>query len=932
MTDAELASCKGSSPRRRAAYKCGVAVVLGCSLHAREARADIAFVGTPQSAPTTAADVSRIVRVDVRLNDRELGTWPILQRDKELYVAVEDLEVWRVKRRPNVPLHEENGRSWYPLHVLRGTEVRFAISDRRLEIHVPPSDLLPGSLPPLTAASRASSPVLTAPTAAAAPPPGSGSATNAPVRYLPLDVTVNGSRAGNWLLLESRGALYASEDAFREWRVSIGADAKPIEVRGQVWYPLSSVPGFTSQIDFATESIQIRFSPEAFAATRLTEAPPPRIALTPSIPAAFLNYDLNYQTQSGEGLGTTRDLGALLELGFSNAWGVLTSSYSGTGLLHTDPLAGSMWRRLEITYSRDFPQRDISVRVGDSSTRQGIGGRSVYFGGLQIGRDFGLTPGFIAQPTPVIAGVSTAPSTVELYVNDALRQTSRVPAGPFAIDNFPLLTGSGEARIVVRDLLGRETVLVQDFFTHRSLLAPGLSDWSWEFGALRRNLGTLNADYGPHFTSGLYRYGIDDHMTVEGRAEVTSQTKVVAAAANRALPLLMLGQLSIAASRDAVAGAGAMASAGLERRTLRHSFTLYLERTSDTYRQLGQDATSFATRSQQSASYNYSHPTLGNVGFALARLVRRDSERITTTSVNYSRKIGNGSSIALSLTRAFGPEPGTAVGVSLIVPLGKNFTSSSSVTHRNGLTEAYTSVSKGLTQETGVGYRALAGTRQNQAYSEGGVYYQGGKTMLTADVSASSALQTLRLGASGGLAATEGRFFTARHIDGSFAVVEVPGYPGVGVGFQGSSLTKTDASGIAILPRLNPYVPNSIRLDPRELPISAELDSIEQIAVPAARSAVKVVFPVRSGRAALVKLLLDDGGPAPAGATIELVGDKHEFFVARRGEAFITGLKDENQIRLKYGEQTCSVDIHLPPPSPDDIVRIGPLTCAGVKR
>lgn len=879
--------------------------------------------------------MSHIVRVDVRLNERELGTWPILQRDKELYVAVADLEVWRVKRRPDVPLHEENGRSWYPLHVLRGTEVRLALADRRLEIHVPPSDLLPGSLPPLTAVPGESTRPQAAPppaAAAGAQQPGSGTGTNLPMRFLPLDVTVNGSRAGNWLLLESAGKLYASEDAYREWRVSFGLDAKPIEFRGQVWYPLSSVPGFTSQIDFATESIQIRFSPEAFAATRLTEAPPPRLALTPSIPAAFLNYDASFQTQSGQGLGTTRDLGTLLELGFSNRWGVLTSSYSGTGLLHSDPLAGSMWRRLETTYTRDFTQRDISVRVGDSSTRQGIGGRSVYFGGLQIGRDFGLTPGFVTQPTPVIAGVSTAPSTVELYVNDALRQTSRVPAGPFAIDNFPLLTGSGEARVVVRDLLGRETVLVQDFFTHRSLLAPGLSDWSWELGALRRNLGTLNADYGQHFTSGLYRFGLNDHTTLEGRTEATSQTKVIAGAVSRALPWLMLGQVSLAASRDSVAGAGTMVSAGLERRTFRHGFTLYLEQTSDSYRQLGQDATSFTARSQQSASYNYSHPTWGNVGFAFARLVRRDSEPITTTSINYSRKIGSGSSIAVSLTRAFGPEPGTALGVSLIIPLGKNFTSSSSVTHKDGLTEAYTSVSKGLTQETGIGYRALAGTRQNQPYSEGGVYYQGGKGMLTADVSASSALQTVRLGASGGLAATDGRFFTARHIDGSFAVVEVPGYPGVGVGFQGSSLTKTDASGVAILPRLNPYMPNSIRLNPRELPISAELDSIEQIAVPAARSAVKVVFPVRSGRAALVKLLLDDGGPAPAGATIELVGDKHEFFVARRGEAFITGLKDENQIRLKYGEQTCSVDIHLPPPSPDDIVRVGPLTCAGVKR
>ena len=198
---------------------------------------------------------------------------------------------------------------------------------------------------------------------------------------------------------------------------------------------------------------------------------------------------------------------------------------------------------------------------------------------------------------------------------------------------------------------------------------------------------------------------------------------------------------------------------------------------------------------------------------------------------------------------------------------------------------------------------------------------------------ASSNQQTLRLGGRGGVALADGQVFAARQIEDSFAVVNVPGYPNVGIGFQGSSLTRTNAEGVAILPRLRAYDTNSIRLDPRELPINAELDNIEQIAVPASRSAVKVTFPVRSGRGALIKLLLDDGLPAPAGAEVELVGDRKEFFVARRGEAFVTGLRDRNQIRLKHNGGSCTVAVDLPPPGPDDaIARVGPLTCSGVTR
>ena len=73
----------------------------------------------------------------------------------------------------------------------------------------------------------------------------------------------------------------------------------------------------------------------------------------------------------------------------------------------------------------------------------------------------------------------------------------------------------------------------------------------------------------------------------------------------------------------------------------------------------------------------------------------------------------------------------------------------------------------------------------------------------------------------------------------------MPGYANVGVGFQGNVLARTNEDGKALLPRLLAYQANSIRLDPSELPISAELDSIEQVVVPGNRSGVIVKFPVR---------------------------------------------------------------------------------------
>ena len=176
------------------------------------------------------------------------------------------------------------------------------------------------------------------------------------------------------------------------------------------------------------------------------------------------------------------------------------------------------------------------------------------------------------------------------------------------------------------------------------------------------------------------------------------------------------------------------------------------------------------------------------------------------------------------------------------------------------------------------------------------------------------------------------QLFATRSVRESFALVEVPGYANVGVGFQGTKSTRTDAQGRALVTGLQPNAINRIQLDPSELPISAEIDSIEQVAVPAARSGVMVKFPVRSGRGALIRLLLDDGEPAPAGAEVVIEGDNRDFYVARRGEAFVTGLETQNRLRLKWKGKSCIVNVTLPPGNPDEIPRIGPLTCKGLTR
>ncbi len=748
----------------------------------------------------------------------------------------------------------------------------------------------------------------------------------------PLDVLLNQAPMGQWTLLERDGALYASPDTLQEWRLMAPKGTPSVNYRGNAWLPLFALPGYRARFDFSSQSVDLEFASTAFVGTRLaneTEGPP---ALSPAAPAFFLNYDVSHTASNSAGSAFQQDTGALTEFGLALGMGTLISSAVGTNLGNSRAGQAPQWQRLETTWTQDFQDKNHTLRVGDTSSRPSMWGRSLYFGGLQFGSNFGLTPGFLSQPIPNVSGTANSASTVELYVNNALRQTSNVPAGPFTIENLTQLTGAGEARVVVRDLLGRESLLVKQFFVNSNLLKPGLTDWSVSLGRERYNLGTESADYRDAFTSAMFRSGITDSFTLEGQANGSQTRQDLGLGVNIALPFQALGQMAFAHSQDGTFGAGSKLLFGVDQQSLRSGFSARVVLADSDFRELGFGPTELPYQREQSINYRYSFGDQASISLGAARLESYKSVVSNVLSASYSLRVGARGALVFSGTQVSGNNTGYMVGVSLVLPLESNKTVTASATRSESTHDGYIAVTSPLSSEVGIGWRALAGGRADNSLTEGGIYYQGGKAYLGADLSVAGSAQTLRLNAQGALVAMAGAVFAARRLDESFALVEVAGYPDVGVGFQGEALTRTDSKGQALLPRLAAYQRNNIRLDPNDLPFSAELDSIEQVAVPAWRSGVKVTFPVRSGRGALIRLLFDDGVAAPAGARIELVGDNKAFFVARRGEAYVTGLQSENTLQLKWKDQSCSFNVTLPPNQADDIPRLGPLLCKGVVR
>jgi outer membrane usher protein len=188
-----------------------------------------------------------------------------------------------------------------------------------------------------------------------------------------------------------------------------------------------------------------------------------------------------------------------------------------------------------------------------------------------------------------------------------------------------------------------------------------------------------------------------------------------------------------------------------------------------------------------------------------------------------------------------------------------------------------------------------------------------------------------RVGARGTLGLMAGVPFASRPVgQGSFAVVEVAGIPGVPIRRSNQLVGQTDERGLAFVPGLVPWHKNRIEIAPEDLPLDAEVGSVTQEVVPYARGGTLVRFDVRRTRQALLVLRQADGKPVPLGARVQVLPAGAEFQAGRRGEVWLTDLAGEKQhLKVSWQGHGCELDVPLPLSADGAPVTVGPLVCEG---
>lgn len=676
-----------------------------------------------------------------------------------------------------------------------------------------------------------------------------------------LDVRINGQVQQAPRPLLRRGAqLLAAESDLASWRLV--RPAVPVLRRGETnYYDLRALPGAHLRLDESTQSVELTVPAEAFTPGTVHAHGGDRAPLSASAFGAFLNYDIVMQhDRDGTHASGYFDAAASAE------WGLLGTSF----VAGRPALGGPSAMRLDSYYRRDDPDRLTRLTVGDAITQASAWSTPFRFGGVQFGTRFGLQPGYISYPMPTLRGGAAVPSAVEVYVNDTLRYQRRVDPGPFAISDVPVLTGAGEMRFAVTDALGVQRTVTTPYYVSSNLLRAGLSDYSLEAGWTRLRYGERSFDYGPPFVAGNWRRGLSDSATVElhGEAGARSQT----AGAGLTWVWGTVGEFGLhgAASRSRDGESGRLWRAAYTRTSDEWSFSASRQVASRGFAQIAWQDSPVHVAAQTQLFAGRSLGRYGTLGASHTQLHYNTGERVGVTTASWSIGVGGGTWLGtyLAHTRQDGRRPTTSAGVSLTFALGERRTASVSLQRQNpGGHSAVAEMSQLPPSDAGWGYRLRAADGEN-ARTEAGVDFRGRYGLVSAEAARAQGQTALRVRASGAVGYAGGMTFATRQSDDAFALVTVPGAPGVRVYRENQPWATTDSEGRAIVSGLRAYEPNHISIDNGDLPIEAQVRSDAIRVVPRYKGVAQASFDISRGVLASATVLLPDGSPLPAGIDV----------------------------------------------------------------
>lgn len=738
-------------------------------------------------------------------------------------------------------------------------------------------------------------------------------------RSLVLEVWLNGQSRKLVVNVADRGGDLWVERSDLE---AIGIkDVADDDVEGTL-VALNRIAGVKATIEEAKQQLLVSAAPARLAVTSLNLRGGERAVVTNTPVTAFAaEYDvlLNQGDVTSSLRNTTID-GAFALSAFTPIGTFTTNGFASASQDDANAV------RLETFWAMDDPPALRRLTAGDAISSGAGWSRSVRFGGVQLARDFSLQPDLITMPLPDYFGETAVPGSVDVFVGASQVLSEDVPAGPFDVRNLPIVTGAGQATVVVRDLLGRETRRTINYYTDSRMLAEGLTSYSIEAGFLRKSYGLKSFDYGDAVVSATLRHGITDDFTFEGHAEATADVAV--AGIGGVVTLFDFGSLGFAgAGSTSEFGEGGFGSISLSAQFGAVNLFAALEVATPEYRDVAAFDGALPPRETLQLGAGLDLEDFGSLAVSYLRVERADEKPVALASATYTVSMGN---VTFGITSVYNPDKDSLLAETFLsVPLGGGgpYASASLRTQEQDV-EVRATLEQPVEQEDGgFGYRLSATQGQGATQLNADGRFESQYVALGGRIASFDGTVAAQLQAAGSVVTTGDSVFVTRKLDGSFALVDA-GEPGVKLYRENRLVAETDENGVALLTGLVPFTRNQIAVDPGGYDMSKVLAMTDIDVVPG-RGGAAVSLAPGDTKPVMLTVTLPDGSYPDAGTTVRFAGDDTPWIVGYRGGLFIENLKLPLTAELETKLGLCRFTLSEPPPPvKGEIPRLGPIACA----
>ncbi|WP_124378498.1 fimbria/pilus outer membrane usher protein [Pseudomonas synxantha] len=752
------------------------------------------------------------------------------------------------------------------------------------------------------------------------PPPPSNMEAVADAQLF-LELVVNQMDTGRVIAVDQRaGQLFVPASALQDVGMKL-----PSEPVGSV--ALDQVPGLHSDYDSHGQRLLLDVPPswlqEQFIGHRNTY---PRTQAMSSF-GALLNYDVYFNDTDDGG----SYLAAWNEVRLFDNWGTL----SNTGQLRqtladgiSDSSLNNGYRRYDTTWRFSDDERLLTYEAGDVISGSLPWSSSVRLGGVQLSRDFSVRPDLVTYPLPQFAGEAAVPSSVDLFINGYKSDSAQLQPGPYTLTNIPFINGAGEAVVVTTDALGRQVSTTVPFYVTSTLLQQGLTDFSVAAGTLRRDYTLRDFGYGPGVTSGTFRYGYSDNLTLESHAEASSDLTLGGLGGN--LRLGHFGVLNTAVSQSQFDGrSGQQLSFGYQYNSTRYSLMYQRVERRDEYADLTLVDTPYASLSKRSeqATLSLNLECFGSLGLGYFDVQAGDDSRTRLLNLSWSKPLWRNTSFYLSANREIG-DSNWAMQAQLVIPFDLNGSLALSTERsKDGASRQRINYSRSVPSEGGFGYNLGYAQGDSPTYRQADLTWRLQSVQLQAGVYGSSDAQTRWADASGSLVWMGGQAFAANRINDAFVVVSTQGFAGIPVRYENQLVGQTDRNGHLLVPWSSAYYRGKYEIDPLNLPANVQSPNVEQRVSVRRGSGYLLEFPLRRVLAASITLVDRQHQELPLGSLVVHEQSNTQAVVGWDGLVYLENLSGHNTLQVTLSEgRTCQARFDIDAQQ-QDVPLIGPLVC-----